>query len=270
MKQRFVMLVLINLLAVWSIPSALAQATGSVKGVAKDMDGKPISGAQVEWMNTENGRKYDLKTNSKGEYFSLGITPGRYNVRLLQDGKEIFHFNGVIISLDEYNLDFDLKKEMAATAQGAGMTPEQMKQQQEQHEKATKENNTIKSLNEKLAAAKQAAEAGDLTTAVSTMTEATQIDPGRDLLWAKLGDYTLSAAAKQTDTAAKTKAYEDAAVDYQKAVELRQKALDADPKKPDAAKVLAQYYNNLGQAQAKAGKTDDAAKSYAQIGRAHV
>jgi tetratricopeptide (TPR) repeat protein len=96
------------------------------------------------------------------------------------------------------------------------------------------------------------------------MSDATQMDPNRDLLWAKLGDYTLSAAAKQTEAAAKTKSYEDATADYQKAVELKQKAVDADPKKPDATKVLAQYYNNMGQAQAKSGKTDDAVKSYQQ------
>ena len=167
--------------------------------------------------------------------------------------------------LDEVNLDFDLKKEQTAAAQGVGLTPEQLKQQQEAQEKSLKENNTIKSLNEKLSAAKAAADAGDFPTAVSTMTEATQIDANRDLLWAKLGDYTLSAASKQTDAAAKTKSYEDAVNDYQKAVDLRQKALDADPKKgPDATKMLAQYYNNLGQAEAKSGKTEEAAKSYQQ------
>ena len=263
MKQRL-MLVLIGLLGVLAIPAAFGQTT-SVKGVCKDMEGKPIAGAQVEWTNQENGRKYDLKTNNKGEYFSLGIGTGRYNVRLLQDGKEIFHFNGVVVSLEETTLDFDLKKEQAATAQGAGMTAEQVKQQQEQREKVAKENNTIKALNEKLAAAKQAADTGDFTTAMNTMTEATQLDPNRDLLWAKLADYTLTAAGKQTDATEKAKDFNDAINDYQKAVDLKQKAVDADPKKdPNNTKILAQYYNNLGQAQAKGGKTDDAAKSYSQ------
>ena len=91
---------------------------------------------------------------------------------------------------------------------GAGLTPEQLKQQQEQQAKALKENATIKSLNEKLAAAKTAADAGDFDTAIAQVTEATQMDPSRDLLWAKLGDYDLTSAAKQTDTAEKTKRYE--------------------------------------------------------------
>jgi tetratricopeptide (TPR) repeat protein len=264
MKPRFAILILLSVLAVLFVPSVLAQ-TGTVKGVCKDVEGKPIAGAQVEWVNTENGRKYTLKTNNKGEYFSLGLGTGKYTVTLSKDGKEIFHYSGFAVTAEETTLDFDLKKEQAAQAQGVGLTPEQLKAQQEQQAKIARENSTIKTLNEKLSAAKAAADSGDFNTAKTVMTEATQMDPNRDLLWAKLAEYSTSAAAKQTDPAEKTKGYGDAADDYQKAIDLRQKAAEADPKKAaDAPKVLAQYYNNLGQAQSKAGKIDDAAKSYSQ------
>jgi len=267
MKQYFVVLALFMLVAGLCASPAFAQDTGSVKGSCKDVDGKPIVGATVEWQNTETGRKYDIKTNNKGEYFSLGIQLGHYKVTLLgTDGKEIFHYNGFAASLDENTLDFDMKKEAAKAAQGAGLTPEQLKQQQEQAAKVAKENSTIKGLNEKLAAAKAASDAGDFDTAIAQITEATQMDPSRDLLWAKLGDYELGSAAKQTDSAQKTKRYDAAVTDYQKAVELKQKALDAAPapKPPDATKLLAQYYNNLGKAAAQLGKTDEAVKAYNQ------
>jgi tetratricopeptide (TPR) repeat protein len=266
MKHRIALSVLIILVTAWCIPFAVADLTGTVKGVCKDTEGKPIAGAVVQWVNTENGRKYEIKTNAKGEYFTLGVTPGTYKVALIKDGKQLYYFNGVAVSGDELVLDFDLQKEQGAAAQAAGMSAEQAKQQQDQQAKAAKETNTIKSLNEKLSAAKQAADAGNFDVAVSTMTEATQMDPNRDLLWAKLGEYTLASAGKQTDNTAKNKLYGDAANDYVKAVDLKQKALDADAKAktPDATKVLAQYYNNLGQAQAKSGKTDDAVKSYTQ------
>lgn len=266
MKQRLMMItVLIPLMLGFGLPAALAQ-TGSVKGVCKDITGKPIAEATVEWVNIDNGRKFDLKTNNKGEYFSLGITPGRYRVSLIKDGKVLFYFNSVPVNPEEMKVDFDLQKEQGAAAQAAGMTAEQAKEQQEQQSKIAKENNTIKALNEKLTVAKQDADAGNLDGAISTMTEATQMDPNRDLLWAKLGEYTLAAAGKQTDKDAKEKSYTNAADDYTKAVDLRQKAMDTDPKAktPDATKVLAQYYNNLGQAQAKLGKTDDAVKAYNQ------
>jgi tetratricopeptide (TPR) repeat protein len=266
MKQYFVALALLTLVAALCASPAFAQDTVSVKGACKDVEGKPIVGATVEWANLDNGRKYTLKTNNKGEYFSLGFTPGHYKVTLLgSDNKEIFHYNGFTVNSAENTLDFDMKKEQANAAQGAGLTPEQLKQQQEQQAKIAKENSTIKGLNEKLAAAKTAADGGDFDTAVAQITEATQMDPNRDLLWAKLGDYQLSSAAKQTDAAEKTKRYDAAVTDYQKAVDLKQKALDAAPQKtPDATKVLASFYNNLGKAEAQMGKTDDAVKSYNQ------
>jgi competence protein ComGC len=122
MKKNFVVVLLISLLVLSFIPSAQSQNTGTVKGVCKDMDGKPFAGAQVEWMNLDNGRKYTLKTNNKGEYFSLGITPGKYKVTLTKDGKEIYHFTNVNVSLDETTLDFDLKKEQATAAKGVGLS----------------------------------------------------------------------------------------------------------------------------------------------------
>jgi len=266
MKQRLVVLVLVVLIAALCAPSVFADATGTVKGVCKDVDGNPIAGAQVEWANTETGRKYDLKTNGKGEYFSLGVAAGKYTVTLSKDGKEIFHFNGYNVNLDENTLDFDLKKEMQAVAQGQGLTPEQAKQQKELQEKIAKENNTIKSLNESLAAAKQASDAGDFDSAISTMSKATEVDPNRELLWAKLGDYNLSSAVKQTDSTEKAKRYDAAATAFQKALDLKQKALEADPSKKnaDANKQMAAFYNNLGKADAQLGKTDEAVKAYNQ------
>jgi tetratricopeptide (TPR) repeat protein len=266
MKQYFVMLALLMLVAGLCAAPALGQDTGNVKGVCKDVDGKPIVGGLVEWVNPDTGRKYDLKTNSKGEYFSLGITPGHYKVTLLgQDNKEVFHFNGFTVAAGDNTLDFDMKKELGAAAQGAGLTAEQLKQQQDQQAKVAKENSTIKGLNEKLAAAKTAADGGDFDTAIAQVTEATQMDPSRDLLWAKLGDYELGSAAKQTDSAEKTKRYEAAVTNYEKAVDLKQKALDATTQKPpDAAKTLASFYNNLGKAEAQLGKTDEAVKAYNQ------
>lgn len=261
MKQRFLIPAFLVLMA--AVCSQLSFAQATVRGLCTDVEGKPITGAVVHLSDVDTGRKYDLKTNGKGEYLSLGIAAGKYNATLSKDGKELFHFNGVQVGADEVVLDFDLKKALAASG---GVTSEQLKAQQEQQEKVAKENLTIKTLNEKLAAAKQAADAGDFDTATKTLTEATQMDPSKDLLWAKLGDYTLSFATKQTDSAAKSKGYEDAISDYQKALDLKQKTIDADPSKktPDAAKILASYYNNLGKAAASDGKTDDAVKAYNQ------
>jgi tetratricopeptide (TPR) repeat protein len=261
MKQRLLMVVLVVAVAVLCVPPVFAQATGSVKGVCKDATGTPIVGANLEWLNTDNGRKYNLKTNKKGEYFSLGIEPGKYKVTLTQDGKQLDQVAGFPVGMDESVLDFDLKKSQAEAAQQKGISPEQLKAMQEQQAKLAKETNTVKSLNEKLAIANQAIQGGDYDTAISTLNEATQTDPTRDLLWARLGDANLGSGPKQTDTAEKAKRYGAAVTDYQKAIELKKQTMAAGAK-PDDPKVLAAYYNNLGQAEARTGQLDDAVKSY--------
>ena len=261
MKQRFAWTLLVALVLGLCVPPIFAQATGSVKGVARNPEGKPITEGTVEWLSMETGRKYTLKLNKKGEYFSLGISPGKYKVTLFgPDGKQIFYMSGISVGLDEVTQDLDLKKEQENQAKGVGLTPEQLKAQQEAQAKAQKENTTVKSLNEKLLAAKTASDAGDFDTAVNTLSEATQIDANRDLLWFKLGDAYRQSATKQTDSTEKQKRYQEAADAYKKAIDL--KTANPDPKDADANVKLAAYYNNLAEANAKSGKIDDAVANY--------
>jgi len=271
--KKFFGIILLAVLAVGlCVPQVIAQASGTVKGTAKDSQGNPVADGVVVWSNMDNGQKYTLKTNKKGEYFSLGLTPGKYLVTLYKDNddlkanKEMDHVRGFTVQLDENTLDFDVKKEIENTAKGQGLTPEQIKQQQEAKEKQAKETNTVKALNDKLNAAKTAADAGDYDTAIAALTEANQVDPSRDLVWFKLGDYYRLSATKQTDSTEKQKRLDSAVEAYQKAVQLKQAT--TNDKDPNAAKNLAAYYNNLAEAYAKANKVDDAVKTYAQAAQA--
>ena len=270
MKKRFAIFLFAVLTVILAIglcvPPVFAQASGTVKGVCKDSQGNPIVDGIVLWTNMDNGQKYQLKTNKKGEYFSLGITPGKYNVQLfksaddLKAGKEMDHVNGFGVQLDENNLDFDVKKEQENAAKGQGLTPEQLKQMQEAQAKNAKEKDTVKSLNDKLNAAKTAADAGDYDTAIASLNEANQVDPSRDLIWFKLGDYYRLSAPKQTDPAEKQKRLDSAVAAYQKAVDI--KSAVTNDKDPNAAKSLAAYYNNLADALNRAKKIDEAVKTY--------
>jgi tetratricopeptide (TPR) repeat protein len=261
MRKSLIPALLLVLALGLSLPFALAQTTGTVKGVAKDSDGKPIVGADVEWTGTESGHTYKLKTNNKGEYFSLGIVPGKYNVKLSKDGKELFHLNGIPVGLDEVSQDIDLKKEQAAQAQGQGLTPEQAKAKADAAAKAAAENKTVGTLNDKLNAAKAASDAGDYETAIATLNEANQIDATRDLIWFKLGDAYRMSATKQTDPAEKKKRYEMASTAYQKAIDLRS-ASETAQKDPENNLKMAAYYNNLAEVDAKSQKTDDSIANY--------
>jgi len=48
MKQRLLMVMLVVAMATLCVSPAFAQATGTVKGVCRDMTGKPIAGANLE------------------------------------------------------------------------------------------------------------------------------------------------------------------------------------------------------------------------------
>jgi tetratricopeptide (TPR) repeat protein len=272
MKKHFAIFVLTLFALGLCAPLALAQSSGTVKGVCKDSDGKVLAGAVVVWANQDNGQKYTLTTNAKGEFFSLGVAPGSYNVTLYKSAddqkasKELFHYNKVPVTIGEIPLDFDLQKIAKDQTTGKGVPPEQAKQAQaaqETNENIKKQNLTIKALNEHIIAAGTAMKAGDFDAAIATLTEATGIDATRDVLWGLMGDAYRGSAMKQTDTAEKTKRLQEALTDYQKAIDIKTKALETDPKKdPDEVKRLAGYYNNMGDAAARSGKVDDAVKAY--------
>lgn len=276
MKKHFSIVLITLLTAALSAPAAFAQASGTVKGTCKDAQGNPIADAIVIFANQDNGQKYQLKTNKKGEYFSLGLTPGKYNVSLyktaddMKANKTLDFVKGFPVQLDENTLDFDQKKEQEKQAKGEGLTPEQVKALQEQQAKQQKETNTVKNLQAKLDAANQAITAKDYDTAIAALTEANQMDATRDVLWYRLGDaYRLSAVA-QTDKAERQKRYESAVDAYQKAIQLKQDAVQ-NGKEKDTAKAnqqLAGFYINMADAYAKSQKVDDAVKSYEAAAKA--
>jgi tetratricopeptide (TPR) repeat protein len=270
MKKYFAIFVLGILAAVLCVPPAFAQASGTVQGTCKDVDGKPVADAVVVLENLDNGQKYTLKTDKQGKYFSLGVSPGSYLVTFYKSAddfkakKETDHVKGAHIGAgDNPPVDFDTKKNLENQAKGVGMTPEQLKQMQEAQAKQAKEGSTVKTLNEKLLAAKTASDAGDFDGAIAILTEANQIDATRDLVWFKLGDAYRLSAPKQTDLAEKQKRFGEAADSYQKAIELKQDAIKSGKEKdPNATKNLAAYYNNMADSYNRAGKIDDAVKTY--------
>jgi tetratricopeptide (TPR) repeat protein len=276
MKKHFAIVFITVLTAALCAPVVFAQASGTVKGTCRDAQGNPVVDGVVVFVNQDNGQKYTLKTNKKGEYFSLGLSPGKYVVTLYKNADEmkankpLDFVKGFQVQLDENTLDFDQKKQQEAAARGEGLTPEQVKAMQEAQAKQQKETSTVKTLQGKLDAANQAITAKDYDTAIAALTEANQIDATRDVLWYRLGDAYRMSGAAQTDRAEKQKRYESAVEAYNKAIQLKQEGLQ-NGKEKDAAKAnqqLAGFYINLADAYAKSGKVDDAVKSYEEAAKA--
>ncbi|HZQ92554.1 MAG TPA: tetratricopeptide repeat protein [Terriglobales bacterium] len=253
MKRHSALIVLLAL-ALCAAPM-WAQFTATLKGVALDREGKPITDGVVEAVNMESGQKYSLKTNKKGEFFTLGIQPGKYKITLYENGQQLFYWNNTRLNPEENVINFKLNELAAQQQQNAQaqMTPEQKAQQ----EAVQKENAKVGNLNNLLAGAKAAKEAGNLDQAITLMQQATQADPNRDLLWGALGGYQLDAAKKATDTAARNAIYASAAESFQKAIAL----CGANPSSR-SCQGLGGYHNNYGQALANSGKTDEAIAEY--------
>jgi len=61
--------------------------TGALQGVVTDPAGKPIEKAQILIEYTDGiNRKYEVKTNKKGEFIQIGLQPGGYKVTASFEG----------------------------------------------------------------------------------------------------------------------------------------------------------------------------------------
>lgn len=236
MKKQIALVMMLALVASLFTASAFAQMTGQVRGKAIDEQGKPIVGATVLYESVETGRKVTgIKTDKKGEYYAMGVNPGRYKITLIgADGKPIWALNNIQVSLAKENIiDFDMAKERAAAAKAGGMSEEERKQ----IEAAQKENQKIKGLNAMLTQAADLRKAGNCDEAINVMQQAVQADATKDLLWFSLGESQLCA-----------KKYPEAIESYKKAIAI--------------APNHGEYFNNLGQAYLRNNQTEDAIASY--------
>jgi tetratricopeptide (TPR) repeat protein len=217
------------LIGLSAIP-ALAQS-GTLKGTAKDQEGKAITDGTVELDNIETGKKMTSKTGSKGEYVVLGVPAGTYNAILMdKDGKRIDAFGKVPIAANNTTtVNFDLKKDLA----GQGPSPEELKK----YEEAKAANENIKNLNSMLGQTRDLMKAGNYDQAIALLQPAAEKNPTQDLLWGYLGDAYRGA-----------KKYPDAIDAYNKAIQL----------KPTNGG----YMSGLADAYAKSGQTDKAVQEY--------
>lgn len=258
MNKRVMMIASLVLVSGMAI-AQLAMAT--FRGKAKDQEGKPLVGAIVRLKDVNTGRKYEPKTDAKGEWLQIGVQPGSYDVDLVVNGAVVQHFGNVRADLSNDNIvNFDLANINAAGPVGrtmapaqAGVTPEQKKQMEELQKKNAdimKENEKRKQANALLAQIDQALAQTPPATdqAVDYATQITQLVPDSYLGWARLSE--VASLAKKFDVALTAS---------QKAIALVQAEPDPQGKNKE---LLANLHNNLGQAYARSGKAQEAIAEY--------
>jgi tetratricopeptide (TPR) repeat protein len=246
MKKLSLVLQIALLTALFSMP-LLGQRL-AVRGHVTGEDGKPLAGADILMLNKDNGQKFSMRTDKKGDFVNVGVALGVYHLSVSAGGKVLYE-KDVTVSGEEPFWDIDVPKANEQKKEEAlkQLTPEQRKQLEQQQKAAEQERAKVANLNQLLAQSKTAQDTGNFDQAISLLKQANQMDPTHDVIWSRLAENDLSAGAKADKTAA-SGYYTDAVDAYKKAIAI----------KPS----VAGYHNNLGQAYAKLGQTDQAMAEY--------
>jgi tetratricopeptide (TPR) repeat protein len=195
------------LLALAVAAPAAAQSTGMVKGVVKDQKGEPVEGAKVTIeMTGGTARKFETKSNKKGEFIQIGLPSGAYAVTAEKDklASNTAQVNVRINTTAEANL-------VLGAAASASAAKEQLAKNAE-----------LKKILEEGVAASNA---GNRDEAIEKFTKATELKPD-------CADCYYNIGFLETQK----KDYDKAETAYKKAVELK-------PDYADAYNGLANVYN---------------------------
>jgi tetratricopeptide (TPR) repeat protein len=96
------------LLGLALLATPAAAQTGQVKGKVVDAKNQPVEGATIVVEATDGmGRKFNLKTNKKGEFIQIGLQPGQYKLTASKDGMSDMHEQR--IGLDAVEVNFSLR-----------------------------------------------------------------------------------------------------------------------------------------------------------------
>ncbi len=224
-----------------------------VRGTVKDEQGKPIEGATVLLKAKESNLSYTFKTDKKGEFYSIGIRAEIYKATLKKGDVELWvsdNYQVRLATVDSINvLDFDLAKlkKEAAKSGPVQLTEEQKRQLAE----LQKENAKIGNLNQMMASAQAAEDAKQWDQAIAVMNQAVTADATRHEIWGKLCEVEVG-SGKLTE----------AEQHCQQAITLAEAQPNVDKTR------MAGYHNNLGQAYAKGGKTQEAMGEYTRASQA--
>lgn len=63
----------------------LAQAGGQIRGVVTDEKGEPVEGATVIIVKIDSSRRFEVKTNKRGEFLQIGLSSGPHRVSAEKD-----------------------------------------------------------------------------------------------------------------------------------------------------------------------------------------
>jgi tetratricopeptide (TPR) repeat protein len=226
--------------------SAFAQ-TGGLTGKCIGEDGKPLPGYTILVERQEMKWSQHTKTNKKGEYVYIGLSPATYKVTLISPtGQQVFNITQHVGLGDPTVVDFDMAKEKANALRQQMANPETAKKM----EQAATEQKQFTGLKATFDQATLLYNQQHFSEAAAMYEKALPLAKEKNvpIVLARLADAYGNAAKQEQSRDARVQ-------DEQKAVETYQKALEMTPN--DAA-----LHNNLGSVYAEMGKVDEAQKEF--------
>jgi len=227
--------------------SAFAQY-GGMTGKCTGEDGKPLAGYTIRLDRQEMKWTSHVKTDKRGEYIHIGLTPGTYKVALLDpNGTQIFYFNNQHVGMGEpTEVNFDMAKEKANAYKQQMANPETAKKIEE----STKEQKQFTGLKATFDQATLLYNQHHYSEAAAMYEKAVPMADSKNLpiVLARLADTYGNAAKQEQGRDARMQ-------DEQKAIDTYQKALQLSPNDPA-------LHNNLGSVYAEMGKVADAQREF--------
>jgi tetratricopeptide (TPR) repeat protein len=201
---------------------AFAQSTGMVKGKVTDAKGQPVDGAKVVIEFKEGvTRKFEVKTNKKGEYIQIGLQPGVYEITASKDG--------VGTGADQTKISIGATQQVDLTLQAAGAGGGSLSKEEEAFRKLFTEG-------------VEANKASKHDDAITKFTEALKLRPDCYACQYNIGG---SLMAKQ---------------DFEKAEAAFQAAAKLDPSSAEPYNAMANLYNSQKKFDQAAAMTAEALK----------
>jgi len=216
----------VALIAVSLGAPALAQSTGMVKGKVMDLQAQPVEAAKVliEFSDGMN-RKYETKTNKKGEFIQIGLQPGNYRVTAEKEGVGAQSFDVRVRLGSAAEVNFQLSP---ASASGKPMSKEELQK--------------MVAFKTAFEAGVAASTAGNYDEAITKFTEAMTVTPDCYACQFNIGG---SYAQKK---------------EYDKSEEAFKKAMTMKPDSAEPYNALANIYNSQRRFDDAAKMTEEATK----------
>jgi tetratricopeptide (TPR) repeat protein len=207
--------------------TVLLAQTGGLRGKATLQDGTPCVKCPVLIERQDIKGNYPVKTDKKGEYIYIGLPIGNYKITLQDpNGRTLFFFDHVHVGLgDPAEKDFDLATEVAAVKKEQEANPVIKKQLEEQakEQKQTGNAQQLFSEGKALEGEKKYVEAA------AKFEEAIPLVKGQNLA------VVLQNAANSYRQARQ----------YDKSLDLLQKAIEANPADPTVHDMLGNLYADM-------------------------